>query len=76
VVQIISFPELSDISILLLIISITLVITSEMVSSYYGKVNIRINKRRLRRAALATSAFFLITIAVRALNIVFRTLMA
>ena len=64
------FNTVSIISILLGIISITLILTSEMFSSYYGIGNVRLSKRKLRRAALATSAFFLITLAVRIINIV------
>ena len=58
-----------DISLLLAIIAIILLITSEMVSSYYGKINILINKKKLRNVALVVSIFFLATVAVRVINI-------
>ena len=64
------FNAVTIMSILLGIISITLIVTSEMLSSYYGIGNVRLSKRKLRRAALATSAFFLVTLAVRIINIV------
>lgn len=59
-----------DISLWLAITAITLLITSEMLSPYYGKVNIYINKKRLKNAALTVSILFLITVAIRIINIV------
>ena len=64
------FNAVTIISILLGIMSITLIVTSEMLSSYYGIGNVRLSKRKLRRAALATSAFFLVTLAVRIIDII------
>ena len=64
------FNAVTIMSILLGIISITLIVTSEMLSSYYGIGNVRLSKRKLRRAALATSAFFLVTLAVRIIDII------
>lgn len=64
------FNAVSIMSILLGIMSITLIVTSEMLSSYYGIGNVRLSKRKLRRAALATSAFFLVTLAVRIIDII------
>jgi ABC-type nitrate/sulfonate/bicarbonate transport system permease component len=63
-------------SILFGIVAITLIIVSEMLSSYYGKGNIRLNKRRLRMAALATSAIFLVTIAIKVIDVIIKTLAA
>lgn len=63
------FNAVSILSILLGIMAITLIVTSEMLSSYFGIGNVRLSKRKLRRAALATSAFFLVTLAVRIINI-------
>jgi hypothetical protein len=64
----------TKIGILLVIIAITLVVVSETLSFYYGKVNIRINKKRLRRAAFASSTLFFIIItiiiAIRVLDII------
>lgn len=64
------FNAVTIMSILLGIISITLIVTSEMLSSYYGIGNVRLSKKKLRRAALATSAFFLVTLAVRIIDII------
>jgi len=62
-----------DISLLLAITAIILLITSEMLSSYYGKINILINKKKLKNAAIAVSALFLITVAIRIINIILTT---
>jgi hypothetical protein len=62
-----------DISLLLAITAVILLITSEMLSSYYGKINILINKKKLKNAATATSILFLITVAIRIVNIILTT---
>jgi hypothetical protein len=58
-----------DISLLLAITAIILLITSELLSSYYGKVNILINKKRLRNVALTVSTLFLTTVAIKIFTI-------
>ncbi len=61
-----SFPlGFSDISLWLAFAAIVLLITSEMVSLYYGKINIRIDRKRLRNVALLTAILFLATLGVR-----------
>jgi hypothetical protein len=60
-----------DVSLLLTITVIVLLITSELLSPHYGRINIRISKRRLRRATLAFSLVFLATVAIRILSIAF-----
>jgi hypothetical protein len=65
------FPlNLWDISLLLAITGIVLLITSELLSSYYGKVSILINKKRLRNTAITVSTLFLITVAIRIAGII------
>jgi hypothetical protein len=59
-----------DISLLLAVTAIILLITSELVSPYYGKTNLIINKKRLRNIALAFSILFLITVAIRIADII------
>ena len=59
-----------DISLLLAVMAIILLITSELLSTYYGKINIRINRKRLKNAALATSALFLATVVIRIAGII------
>lgn len=59
-----------DISLLLAITAIILLITSELLSPHYGKVNILINKKRLRNTAITVSTLFLITVAIRITEII------
>jgi hypothetical protein len=65
------FPlSLWDISLWLAITAIILLVTSELISSYYGKTNLLINKKRLRNVALTVSTLFLVTVAVRIVTII------
>lgn len=60
------FPlNLSDISLLLAVESMVLLVTSELISPYYGAANLKISKKRLRNAAIAMSVLFLVTVAAR-----------
>jgi uncharacterized membrane protein len=54
-----------DISLWLAIVGIILLITSELVSPYYGKTNLLIRRNRLRSVAIIISILFLITVAMR-----------
>ena len=66
-----SFPlSFWDISLWLAITAIVLLVTSEMLSPYYGKINIRIAKKKLKNAAFAVSILFLATVAIRIISIV------
>jgi uncharacterized membrane protein len=61
----ISFPlSLRDISLWLAIMAIMLLITSEMLSPYYGKINIQVNRKKLRIVALVVSILFLVTLVI------------
>jgi len=59
-----------DISLWLAITATILLIASEMLSSPRSKINIFIDKKRLRNVALAVSILFLITVAIRVINII------
>jgi len=59
-----------DISLWLAITAIILLITSELISPYYGKTNLLINKKKLRNVALTVSTLFLITVAIRIATII------
>ncbi len=59
-----------DVSLWLAITAIILLITSEMLSSYYGKINIRVDKKRLNSVAIVVSIAFVVTVALRVLNII------
>jgi hypothetical protein len=58
-----------DISLWLAITAIILLITSELISPYYGKTNLIVNKKKLRNTALAVSTLFLLTVAIRIVTI-------
>ena len=59
-----------DISLWLAVTAIVLLITSELISPYYGKTNLLINKRRLRNVSIIVSTLFLITVAIRIATII------
>mgnify|MGYP001099491669 CR=1 FL=1 len=59
-----------DVSLWLAITAILLLITSEMLSPRYGKINIRINRKRLKNAAFALSTLFLATVTIRIFTII------
>ena len=59
-----------DISLWLAVTAIILLITSELISPYYGKTNLLINKKRLQNVALTVSTLFLITVAIRIATII------
>lgn len=66
-----SFPlSFWDISLWLAITAIILLITSELISPYYGKTNLLINKKRLRNVTIIVSTLFLITVAIRIATII------
>ena len=62
-----------DISLWLAITAIILLITSELISPYYGKTNLLINKKRLKNAALTMGILFLITVVIRIFDIITST---
>ena len=65
------FPlSFEDISLWLAITAIMLLITSELISPYYGKRNLLINRKRLRNVALTVSILFLITVAIQIYEII------
>jgi hypothetical protein len=59
-----------DLSLWLAVISIILLVASELVSPYYGQTNLLINKKRLKRAALTMGVLFLITVAIRIVSMI------
>ncbi len=59
-----------DISLLTAITAIILLVTSEMLSPYYEKVNILINRKKLKNTAIAFSAVFLTTVAIKIISII------
>ena len=59
-----------DVSLLIAIIAIILLITSELLSSNLGRINILINKKKLRNTAIVASALFMGTVALRIVAII------
>jgi hypothetical protein len=60
----------SDASLLLAIGAIILLITAELSSPYYGRMNLNINRKKIKNAALATGMLFLITAAIEVINVI------
>jgi hypothetical protein len=66
-----AFPlGLWDLSLWTAITAIILLATSELLSPYYGRTRLMINRRRLRIVALVVALIFLATVAYRIYGIV------
>ena len=59
-----------DLSLWLAITAIILLVTSELISPYYGKTNLLIERKRLRNVALTIGMLFLITVIIRIYEII------
>lgn len=59
-----------DVSLLLAIAAIIMLVTSELLSPYHGRISILINKKRLKNTAFVLSFLFLMTVAVRVIAII------
>ena len=59
-----------DISLWLAVTAIILLVTAELISPYYGRTNLVMEKKRLKQAALLLGVLFLITVAVRIYGII------
>jgi hypothetical protein len=67
------FPlDFWDISLLIAVISIILLITSELLSTRLGRINVLISKRKLRNTAIIASTLFLFTVALRITAIILK----
>jgi hypothetical protein len=66
-----NFPlSFGDVSLWLAVMSVILLIASELISPHYGKTSLTISKKRLRNAALAVSTLFLMTVIIRVVNMI------
>lgn len=66
-----AFPlGLWDLSLWAAVTAIILLATSELVSPYYGRTPLMINRKRLRMVALIVALVFLATVAYRVYQIV------
>ena len=54
-----------DLSLVLTVVTIVLLITSELASPYFGRTNLAIEKKVLRRATLMFGFAFVFTVLVR-----------
>lgn len=60
-----------DLSLWLAVTAIILLVTSELLSPYYGRTSIIINKKRLRTVALFLGILFMLTVVIRVSEILF-----
>lgn len=66
-----NFPlDFWNISLLTAVTAVILLVTSEMLSQHYGKVNIKIKRKKLNKIAMAFSIVFLTTVAMRIIGII------
>jgi len=59
-----------DISLWLAITALIILTTSELISPYYGSINLVIKKKRLRNTGLTISAIFILTVMIRIIGII------
>lgn len=62
--------SMPDVSLLLAVTSIVLLVTSELISPYYGTTSLKISKKRLRYSAFTTSILFLVTVGFKIASII------
>lgn len=60
----------SDLTLLFAVASIILLITTELSSSYYGQLNLIVNRKKLKICAYISSGVFLITAIVRTIILI------
>jgi len=60
-----------DLSLWLAVTAIILLVTSELLSPYYGRTSIIVNKKRLRMVALSLGILFMLTVVIRVYEIIF-----
>ena len=66
VVELLQFPfGLWDFSLWAAVAAIILLVTSELISPYYGRSGVVLNRRRLRFVAIVVALIFLGTVAFR-----------
>ncbi|UCG45132.1 MAG: hypothetical protein JSV58_07130 [Candidatus Bathyarchaeota archaeon] len=60
---------LQDLSLWLAVIAIILLVTSQLLSPFYGVMGLPVNKRKLRNTAIAVASLFLVTVLLRIVQI-------
>jgi hypothetical protein len=63
----------SDVNLLLIIGSLVLLLTLELISPHYGSINIIVNKKKLKNVTLATVIISLISFVFSVINLLFTT---
>jgi len=66
--------DLGEFSILIAVIAIILLVTSELTSPYNRRIRIYLSRKRLRRTAIFFSVLFLIIVGIRISQIVISAL--
>jgi len=58
-----------DLSLWIAVTAIILLVTSELLSPYYGRTSIIVNKKRLRMVSLSLGILFMLTVIIRVYEI-------
>ena len=58
-------PSIDELSLLFAVSALVLLVTSELISPYYGKVNLSIDRKKLRNCAIVFAILFLATVAAK-----------
>jgi hypothetical protein len=58
-------PNTDQLSLLFAASALVLLVTSELISPYYGKVNLSIDRKKLRNCAITFSILFLATVIAK-----------
>ncbi|MHA2009436.1 MAG: hypothetical protein ACXACB_11910 [Promethearchaeota archaeon] len=56
--------DLGELSVLYAVTAIILLVTSELLSPYHRRINVLINRKKLKRAAIVFSLLFLATVGL------------
>jgi len=62
--------DLGELSILIAVTAIILLAASQLISSYNRRFNILLDRKKLRRVAIAFSVLFLIAVGIRLIEII------
>ena len=69
------FPiDLGELSVLFAVIAFILLITSELISPYHPRINLVLDRKRLRSIAILFSALFILAASMRALELLWAAL--
>jgi hypothetical protein len=60
----------TDLSLLFAVAAITLLITAELASTYYGQTNLTISTKKLKNAGYIVVGLFLITAFIRIISLI------